>query len=136
MPEAVERCHHQVMAPRVVIVDDHDAFRAVARAVLEADGFEVVGEAAGGLQGVAEVARTRPEVVLLDILLPDVDGFEVAGRLAAGAAGMPPPVVVLVSSRDAAAYARRLATAGVRGFLTKSELTGAAVAKLLEGHTS
>ena len=71
------------MAPTVLIVDDHPGYRAAARTVLEADGFEVVGEAATGLEAVSEAARLRPHVVLLDIGLPDIDGIEVARRITA-----------------------------------------------------
>src|SRR4051794_13893582 len=91
--------------PTVLIVDDHEAFRSSARALLEAEGFDVVGEAADGHEAIEAVARPRPKIVLLDIQLPGRDGLEVAERLAAGT---DPPVVVLVSSRDASAYGPRL----------------------------
>ena len=67
----------------VLIVDDHDGFRDSARALLEAEGFAVVGDAADGATAVAAVERLRPDVVLVDVQLPDVDGFTVAGRLGA-----------------------------------------------------
>ncbi len=112
----------------MLIVDDHDGFRESARALLEAEGFAVVGDAADGAGALAAVPRLRPEVVLLDVQLPDVDGFTVAARLAA----LPdPPRVVLISSRDAAAYGPRLDAAPVRGFLAKRELSGAALAALV-----
>jgi DNA-binding NarL/FixJ family response regulator len=112
----------------VLIVDDHDAFRRDARALLAVEGFEVVGEAADGRTAIAEAARLRPRLVLLDVQLPDVDGFEVAARLAESA---DPPAVVLTSSRGVSAYRRRLADSPARGFLPKSELSGEAVAALL-----
>ena len=112
----------------VLIVDDHPGFRSAARALLEADGFEVVGEAADGESGLAAAARLRPGLVLLDIQLPDLDGFAVAERLASSQS---PPAVVLVSSRDSSAYRRRLADSPACGFLTKSDLSGAAVAALV-----
>jgi DNA-binding NarL/FixJ family response regulator len=112
----------------VLIVDDHDGFRRDARALLEADGFEVVGEAADGESAVAAAARLRPSLVLLDIQLPDLDGFEVALRLAEPA---DPPAVVLTSSRSASDYRRRLADSPARGFVTKSELTGEGLAALV-----
>jgi len=116
------------VGPTVVIVDDHADFRESASALLEAEGFAVVGVAAGGEAALAEVARLRPEIVLLDVQLPDLDGFAVAERLLA----MPdPPAVVLVSSRDAAAYGARLDAVPVRGFLSKSELSGTALAALV-----
>ena len=114
--------------PTVLIVDDHDGFRGAARSLLEKEGFDVVGEAADGRDALTATARLRPEVVLLDIQLPDLDGFVVAARLAAVA---PAPAVVLISSREAETYGARLAGARVRGFLPKRELSGAALARLL-----
>jgi DNA-binding NarL/FixJ family response regulator len=112
----------------VLIVDDHEAFRESATALLEAEGFSVVGWVADGDGAVAAVERLRPAVVLVDVQLPDVDGFEVAERLAL----LPdPPVVVLISSREAAAYGRRLEAAPSRGFIAKRELSGAALAALV-----
>lgn len=116
------------MAASVLIADDHASFRALARRLLEAAGYEVVGEAPDGASALAAVAALRPAIVLLDIQLPDVDGFTVSRRLAAGD---DPPVVVLISSRDRSAYRRRLADTPVRGFLAKSELSGPALAALL-----
>jgi DNA-binding NarL/FixJ family response regulator len=116
------------MRKTVLIVDDHDGFRESASALLEAEGFAVVGEAADGVEALAAVERLRPEIVLLDVQLPDVDGFTIAKRLAAGSN---PPRVVLISSREAAAYGPRLLAAPTRGFLTKRELSGAALAALV-----
>jgi DNA-binding NarL/FixJ family response regulator len=112
----------------VLIVDDHDGFRHNARALLEADGFDVVGEAVDGESAIAEAARLQPRCVLLDIQLPDVDGFEVAQRLAETA---DPPAVVLTSSRGASAFRRRLAGSPALGFLPKSELSGETLAAFL-----
>jgi DNA-binding NarL/FixJ family response regulator len=112
----------------VLIVDDHDGFRRVARAMLEADGFDVVGEAIDGESAVAEATRLSPRLVLLDVQLPDADGFEVAARLADVA---DPPEVVLTSSRGASAYRRRLEHSSARGFLPKGELSGESLAALL-----
>ena len=116
------------MRPTLLIVDDHDGFRESARALLETEGFAVVGDAADGAGALAEAARLRPDVVLLDVQLPDVDGFAVAERLAADP---DPPRVVLISSREAAAYGPRMAAAPVCGFLAKRELSGAALAALV-----
>jgi DNA-binding NarL/FixJ family response regulator len=112
----------------VLIVDDHEAFRASARALLQAEGFDVVGEAADGAEAVEAVAALRPEIVLLDIQLPDLDGLAVAEQLAAAEDS---PAVVLISSRDAAAYGPRLQQASVRGFIPKSGLSGEALAALI-----
>jgi DNA-binding NarL/FixJ family response regulator len=114
--------------PTVLIVDDHDGFRESARALLDAEGFAVVGDAADGAAALAAVRQLRPDVVLLDIRLPDLDGFAVAERLAA----LPePPRVVLISSRDAAAYGPRLDATPACGFLAKRELSGASLAALV-----
>ena len=112
----------------VLIVDDHDGFRVGARALLEADGFEVVGEAADGAAALEAVRRLRPEVVLLDVQLPGIDGFEVAERLAAE---VDPPVVVLISSRDRHSYRRQLAASPARAFIAKGELSGECLAGLV-----
>ena len=112
----------------VLIVDDHDGFRESARALLEAEGFAVVGDAADGAGALAAAARLCPDVVLLDVQLPDVDGFAVAEHLAAGP---DPPRVVLISSREAAAYGPRVGAAPVCGFLAKRELSGASLAALV-----
>jgi DNA-binding NarL/FixJ family response regulator len=114
----------------VLIVDDHPAFRGWARAVLQAEGFAVVGEAADGAAAIRAAAALRPDVVLLDVQLPDMDGFQVAERLrgdGAGGAG------VLVSSRDAADYGTRISASPAAGFLAKADLSGAALAALLDG---
>jgi DNA-binding NarL/FixJ family response regulator len=114
--------------PRVLIVDDHPAFRAAARVLLESEGFDVVGEAEDGDTAMAAVRHLEPDVVLLDIQLPGLDGFELSARLGAL---MHPPAVVLVSSREEAAYGDRVPAAGTRGFLTKRDLSGANLAALL-----
>src|SRR5947209_7863777 len=85
------------VAKTVLIVDDHPSFRASARRMLETDGYDVVGEAADGASAIDAVRELRPDVVLLDIRLPDLDGFQIAERLAGNAT---PPAIVLISSRD------------------------------------
>lgn len=114
----------------VLVVDDYGGFRAWARAFLEAEGYRVVGEAADGEEAISAVRRLRPDVVLLDVHLPDLDGFEVARRLA----GEPePPVVVLVSSRELAEFGRRVADSGVHGFISKVELSGETLHAVVSG---
>ena len=121
-------CDDERVRPTLVIVDDHAEFRASARTLLEAEGFDVIGEAADGVGAFEAVMTLQPQVVLLDIQLPGPDGLEVAQRLAA----IPnPPAVVLISSRDAKAYGPRLRESPVRGFLPKSGLSGKALATLL-----
>jgi len=112
----------------VLIVDDHEEFRRSARELLELEGWIVVGEAADGAGALRDAARLHPDLVLLDIQLPDLDGFLVADRLAAAST---PPAVVLISSRDADAYGAALDTAAARGFLPKRLLSGAALADLM-----
>jgi DNA-binding NarL/FixJ family response regulator len=124
----LEPCDDGPVERTVLIVDDHPGFRSAARALLEADGFDVVGEAADGESGLAAAARLRPGLVLLDIQLPDLDGFAVAERLASAE---PAPAVVLVSSRTASSYRRRLADSPALEFVAKSELSGAALSALL-----
>ena len=112
----------------VLIVDDHEGFRQVARELLEADGVEVVGEAADGESAITEAERLRPQLVLLDVQLPGIDGFEVAARIGEAS---DPPAVVLISSYAADSYRRRLAQSPARAFIPKSELSGEALAALL-----
>jgi DNA-binding NarL/FixJ family response regulator len=111
----------------VLIVDDHEGFRRVARELLEADGVEVVGEAADGESAITEAERLRPQLVLLDVQLPDIDGFEVAARLDEAS---DPPAVVLTSSYAANSYRRRLAQSPARAFIPKGELSGEVLAAL------
>lgn len=113
----------------VLIVDDHEGFCAFARALLSSEGFEVIGEAHDGASALRAVHQFGPDVVLLDVQLPDLDGFEVAARLAADEA---PPAVVLVSTRHASSYRRRLAETSARGFISKGDLSGAALVAVLQ----
>ncbi|CAN5513810.1 hypothetical protein BH24CHL9_BH24CHL9_12880 [soil metagenome] len=112
----------------VLIVDDHADFRDAARTMLESAGFAVVGEASDGGQALASDPQLRPAVVLVDVQLPDMDGFAVAERLAAEG---DPPVVVLISSRDAASYGDRVAASPARGFIAKLDLSGRTLAELV-----
>ena len=112
----------------VLIVDDHPSFRASARRLLEAEGFEIIGEAGDGHAAIAAAQQLQPDLVLLDVQLPDLDGFEVATRLAA--LGLP-LAVILTSSRNSAEYGALVAEAPVRGFVPKAELSGAALTGLL-----
>ncbi len=111
------------------MVDDHPSFRRCAQALLTAEGFEVVGEAEDGAAAIALATDLEPELVLLDVQLPDIDGFEVASQLLARD---PELSIVLVSSRERCAYGQKIEASGARGFVSKADLSGAALATLLE----
>ena len=108
----------------VLIVDDHQSFRHAARRVLERAGFEVVGEAADGETALDAVARLRPDIVLLDVQLPGIDGFEVAARMSARDRA---PLIVMTSSRDRADFGSLIEDSGARGFVPKADLSGPAI---------
>jgi DNA-binding NarL/FixJ family response regulator len=116
------------VAVRVLIVDDHSSFRATARRLLEGEGYEVVGEAESAAAALAVADETRPELVLLDVQLPDLDGFQLAERLTA----LDPEIqIVLTSSRDEEDYGQYVGASTARGFVPKAELSGATLAALL-----
>jgi DNA-binding NarL/FixJ family response regulator len=116
--------------PRILVVDDHAGFREMAGDLLAGAGFDVVGEAVDGRGAIDAVATLRPAVVLLDVRLPDLDGFEVTRRLLAGPE---PPTVVLVSTREAADYGRRIQRSGAAGFISKARLSGDTLLAILDG---
>jgi DNA-binding NarL/FixJ family response regulator len=114
---------------RVLVVDDHPSFRRCVRALLTSEGFDVVGEAENGESALALATELSPDLVLLDIQLPDISGFEVVSRLHET---NPELEIVLVSSRDQNAYGSALGASGALGFITKCDLSGPALARLLE----
>lgn len=116
------------MPKRVLIVDDHQNFRKLARRLVEEVGLDVVGEASSGAQALLDERRLRPDIVLLDIQLPDLDGFTVATTLSLVPAA---PTVVLVSTREAADYGPRVGRCGALGFISKAELSAASLAAML-----
>jgi DNA-binding NarL/FixJ family response regulator len=116
------------MPRTVVIADDHPSFRASARAILESEGFQVVGEAEDGAEAITAVHALGPDVLLLDVQLPDMDGFAVCRELHLNGG---PPAVVLVSSRDACDYGGLIEQSGARGFIPKAELSGEALSATL-----
>jgi DNA-binding NarL/FixJ family response regulator len=113
----------------ILIIDDDPRFRAQAGELLAADGFVVIGEAVDGASGIAVAQSLRPDFVLIDIGLPDVDGFEVARLLPVDGWR---PLVVLTSSRDARAYGRRLADGPSLGFIPKERVSGTAIRALVD----
>ena len=116
------------MRPTVLIVDDHAGFRLSARRILEADGYEVVGEAGDGRSAISAARRLRPQIVLVDVNLPDVEGFHVAAELSSAAH---PPAIVLTSSHDREDLGDSVPASSAAGFVPKDELSGAAVAALV-----
>ena len=116
------------MPPSVLIVDDHEDFRISARALLELHGFDVVGDVEDGESGLDAAERLRPDVVLLDVQLPGMDGFEVAERLAEADRA---PRVVLISSRRRSAYEARLPARRWPASSGSTSSPGAALAALL-----
>jgi DNA-binding NarL/FixJ family response regulator len=116
------------MEIRALIVDDHAPFRCTARELLEAEGFAVVGEAADGAEALDLVRLLRPDLVLLDVHLPDTDGFEIASQLSTAG---PSPAVVLTSSFDGSDFGPLVERSGARGFVPKPELSGRRLRALL-----
>lgn len=116
------------MTTRVLIVDDHATFRASARLLLESEGFDVVGEAQDGESALQQSAALAPDLILLDVQLPGMDGFEVASRVTGDRAA---PAVILVSSRDGGDFGPLVSACGARGFVAKAELSGDRVRSLL-----
>lgn len=116
------------MSRTLLVVDDHADFRAMARRVLDGAAFTVVAEAATAREALAVAHRLKPDVVVLDVALPDGNGFDVAYALVNA---VPPPDVVLVSSRDWGRLSQRVRRSGARGFLPKEELTVAAVEAMI-----
>ena len=114
------------MPLRVLIVDDHPSFRGSARALLVSEGYDVIGEAETGAEAVRLAKELQPDLVVLDVQLPDLNGFEVTALLCELD---PPPDVVLTSSRDD--YAGAVVGTGARGFLPKDGLSGKALDALL-----
>lgn len=116
------------VAQTVVIVDDHAGFRAQAAGLLEAAGYEVVGSCPDGRSGLAAIAALSPDVALVDVQLPDIDGFALIAHLDGGSDG---PAIVLISSREAADYGGRLGRSGAVGFITKAELSARSLAQVI-----
>jgi len=116
------------VSPTVLIIDDHAAFRVGVRELLAVDGYQVIGEASDGRRGIEAAAALQPEVVLLDVRLPDMDGFAVAGELAARVGNA---AVVITSSSDDPLYPARALDSGARGFVAKHDVSGPTLDRLL-----
>jgi two-component system nitrate/nitrite response regulator NarL len=113
------------MSTSILIVDDNSGFRRAARLILEEEGYDVVGEAPGVKSGLAAARELQPDVVLLDVHLPDGNGFDAASELAGG------PVVVMCSSYEESAGEELARRSGARAFVPKHELSGPRMTELL-----
>jgi DNA-binding NarL/FixJ family response regulator len=120
-------CDHSNMRPTAVIVDDHAAFRASAKTLLQDEGFQVIGEAEDGRSGLELARALDPDLVLLDVALPDLSGLEVAERLAESRSK-----IVLVSSRDPLDFGARFRRTSAAGFIPKDNLSAETLKELLE----
>jgi DNA-binding NarL/FixJ family response regulator len=120
-------CDHSNMRPTAVIVDDHAAFRASAKTLLQDEGFQVIGEAEDGRSGLELAQALDPDLVLLDVALPDLSGLEVAERLAESRSK-----IVLVSSRDPLDFGARFRRTSAAGFIPKDNLSAETLKELLE----
>jgi two-component system nitrate/nitrite response regulator NarL len=114
---------------QILIVDDDPSFRSSARMLLTVRGYEVVGEACCGGEGLALASAVRPDAVLLDVNLPDGDGLAMAARLTAAGG----PRVLLTSSDPTVAPPELVRTSGAVGFVAKEDLADAALDAYLTG---
>jgi len=114
---------------QVLIVDDQPAFRrAAARVLARLPEFELVGEAESGEASIEAARRLQPDLVLMDVHLPGIDGPEATRRILAEATNVKPPIVFLLSTYDATDYAGEAAACGASAYLAKSEFGPAALA--------
>jgi DNA-binding NarL/FixJ family response regulator len=108
----------------VLVVDDHAGFRETVHQLLELEGYTVVGEAADGHSALLLARKLQPDIALIDVHLPDMDGFELTARLKSLEN---PPLVILTSSRDGVDFTTFVAKSGARGFVPKAELSREAI---------
>ena len=107
------------MSVGVLIVDDQEPFRSAVRMVVEmADGFEVIGEAETGEDGVELAAMLKPDLVLMDVMLPGIDGLEATRQITAGD---DPPRVLMMSTHESQEFADAAIEAGAIAFVPKSQ---------------
>ena len=112
------------MTVNVLIVDDQEPFRLAARAVVEAtDDFEVVGEVETGEASVDAARDLHPDLVLMDVNLPGINGLEATRQILAEANATRPVVVLVLSTYEAAEYAPRAEEAGAASYIPKSEFS-------------
>ena len=115
------------VATTIVIVDDDPRFRGIARRLLESEGFAVIGEASDGREALSVTRELEPDILLLDVQLPDLDGIEVATQLSAGGDG---PAIVLTSTRDESDFGPQVEQSGARGFVPKDEISAERITSL------
>lgn len=121
-------------AIRVLLADDEAEFRAVMRSSLEDDDrFDVVDEAANGQQAIALAALHQPDVVLLDLMMPEVDGLQAAVKIREEA---PDALIVMLSSRESRAAERIAVASGAHVFIEKHDMAGVAdrLTDLVQAH--
>ena len=114
-------------AQTVLVVDDHEGFRLRSRRLLERHGYRVV-EAGDGATAIRQADRERPDIVLLDVHLPDIDGFEVATSLRASGTDA---TILLISTHPEADLAERLHGSAANGYLDKADLSAVTLAAKL-----
>ncbi len=115
---------------RVLIVDDQRPFREASRMVVElTDGFAVVGEAASGDEAIELAAQLHPDLVLMDVQMPGIDGIETTRRIRALDN---PPVVVVMSTHESGDYEAVAVAAGAVGFVPKSQFSFDTLAEMWE----
>jgi DNA-binding NarL/FixJ family response regulator len=120
------------MPTTVLIVDDHPSFRASARRLLEEEGYAVVGEAANGTDALRAARELAPDIILLDVRLPDLDGFAVSRRITGpGCAANSTADVILISSREVDEWGGAATEVGARGFIPKAKLSRRTMEELL-----
>jgi DNA-binding NarL/FixJ family response regulator len=103
---------------RILIVDDHEALRAGVRSVLEAHGLEVCGEAGNGLEALQQAIELLPDLVILDITMPVLDGFSAAREISKR---LPRTAILLLSMHESASMVNVAKSSGARGYVAKSE---------------
>jgi DNA-binding NarL/FixJ family response regulator len=120
---------HRLVALRIMIVDDHAEFRLHVRRMLESDGHDVIGEARDCVSAVDRARVLSPDVVLLDVNLPDGSGLHIVDLLCPP--GAPWPAIVLTSTRAARDLEPLLRRSHARGFIPKQELSGSRLEELV-----
>jgi pilus assembly protein CpaE len=121
------------MSIRVLIVDDLAPFRSAARAIIQATpGFEVAGEVASGEESLVSAKTIKPDLVLMDVNLPGIDGVEAGRRIAADA---PATVVVLLSTREGDEIGSIVADSGAAAYIAKARFSSQSLTEVWQAAT-